>query len=56
MRRDFSTNWICSESMRLTAFLRRFIIISHSKDSVSQPLLERRIIAELLEQFRVVGQ
>ncbi|GEM_PF-6227346 len=31
-------------------------LVSHVKDGVAQPLLERWVVAELLEQFRVIGQ
>gem|GEM_PF-4518892 len=32
------------------------LLVGHPKDGVAQPFLERRIVAELLEQFCVVGQ
>src|SRR5262245_43851845 len=36
--------------------LRSWRIISRREDRVRQPLLKRRIVTELLEQFRMVGQ
>lgn len=32
------------------------LLISHAEDGVAQPFLERRVVAELLEQLGVVGQ
>ena len=32
------------------------LLISHTEDGVAQPFLERRVVAELLEQLGVVGQ
>lgn len=32
------------------------LLICHAEDGVAQPFLERRVVAELFEQFGVVGQ